>query len=85
MIYKIRDKYCVKVGSKYYEVELIYKQNDIDLKSTTNVVPYTNEDNIECYIFLEYKKELLKEYYNKKFNQPKEINEKHESKKRFRI
>ena len=38
MIYKIEDKYYVRVGKDFTEVELVYKDNDVDLKPTQNIL-----------------------------------------------
>ena len=41
MIYKIDNKYYVRVGKDFTEVELVFKDNDVDLKPTQNIL----EDN----------------------------------------
>ena len=62
MLYKIEDKYYVRVGKDFTEVELVYKDNDVDLKPTQNVL----EDNGNLYWeevnFLAIKDNLLEEH-----------------------
>ena len=62
MLYKIEDKYYVRVGKDFTEVELVYKDNDVDLKTTQNVL----EDNGNLYWeevnFLAIKDNLLEEH-----------------------
>lgn len=59
MIYKIDNKYYVRVGKDFTEVELVFKDNDVDLKPTQNIL----EDNGNIkYIeinFLQEKQSLL--------------------------
>ena len=38
MIYLINNKYYVKVGKDFTEVELVFTDNDVDLKATNNIL-----------------------------------------------
>lgn len=61
-MYEIDNKYYVKVGSKFVEVELIYGDNDIALKPTKNKIRVNNDVNYKELDFLKVKARLLDEH-----------------------
>ena len=65
MIYLINNKYYVKVGKDFTEVELVFTDNDVDLKATNNILENNGNIFFEQINFLEKKKELLEEHNNK--------------------
>ena len=75
MIYKIDNKYYVKVGKDFTEVELVYKDNDVDLKPTQHILENNGNLKYEEVNFLVEKKALLDSYNksNKEFK-PKNKN-----------
>lgn len=69
MLYQIDNKYYVRVGKDFTEVEIIVKGNDIDLKPTTNKVE--NNGNIE---YKEIDFQSNKENLIKEFSKPNKFN-----------
>lgn len=65
MLYLINNKYYVKVGKDFTEVELVFTDNDVDLKATNNILENNGNIFFEQINFLEKKKELLEEHNNK--------------------
>jgi len=61
MIYKIDNKYYVKVGKDFTEVELVFKDNDVDLKPTQNKLENNGNIPYEEINFLQEKGRLLEE------------------------
>ena len=81
MLYKISNKYYVKVGKDFVEVELVYSNNDISLKPTNNKIE--NDGNVK-YIevnFLSEKDNLLAEHKKKNNSFTNEDSFTNESKK----
>lgn len=75
MIYKIDNKYYVRVGKDFTEVELVFKDNDVDLKPTQNIIENNGNVSYEEINFLQEKPKLLeghkssnKEFKNKSKN-----------------
>jgi hypothetical protein len=66
MIYKIDNKYYVKVGKDFTEVELVFKDNDVDLKPTQNKLENNGNIPYEEINFLQEKGRLLEENKNSK-------------------
>ena len=62
MIYKIDNKYYVRVGKDFTEVELVFKDNDVDLKPTQNILEDNGNLKYEEINFLQEKNKLLDEY-----------------------
>lgn len=65
MIYKYEDKYYVKVEQYYVEVELIFENDDVDLRPTYEKLEDDKNIKFEEFNFLRHKKVLLEEH-NKK-------------------
>lgn len=65
MIYLIDGKYYIKVGKDFTEVELVFTDNDIDLKATNNKIENNGNIAFEQFNFLEKKQELLEKNKNK--------------------
>lgn len=61
MLYKIDNKYYVRVGKDFTEVELVFKDNDVDLKPTQKVLENNGNINYEEVNFLQEKTKLLKQ------------------------
>lgn len=61
MLYKIKNKYYVKVGKDFTEVELVFKDNDVDLKPTQNIIENNGNIAYEEINFLQEKGKLLEE------------------------
>lgn len=59
MIYKIDNKYYVRVGKDFTEVELVFKDNDVDLKPTQNILEDNGNINYIEINFLQEKQSLL--------------------------
>ena len=59
MIYKIDNKYYVRVGKDFTEVELVFKDNDVDLKPTQNILEDNGNINYTEINFLQEKQSLL--------------------------
>lgn len=64
MIYKIEDKYYVRVGKDFTEVELVFNDNDVDLKPTQNILENNGNIKYEEINFLAEKNKLLEENKN---------------------
>lgn len=64
MIYKIDNKYYVRVGKDFTEVELVFKDNDVDLKPTQNILENNGKLDYKEINFLQEKSKLLDEYKN---------------------
>lgn len=62
MIYKINNKYYVKVGKDFTEVELVFEDNDVDLKPTQNILENNGNVVFEEINFLNAKQSLLEEH-----------------------
>lgn len=60
MLYKIENKYYVKVSNYFVEVELIFKDNDVDLKPTKNKLEINKYIKYTEINFLDEKQNLLK-------------------------
>lgn len=72
MIYLIDRKYYVRVGKDFVEVELVYKDGDVDLKPTNNKLESNPNLKYEEINFLLEKENLLKNF--KKFDTKKQQN-----------
>lgn len=59
MIYKIDNKYYVRVGKDFTEVELVFKDNDVDLKPTQNILEDNGNIKYVEINFLQEKQSLL--------------------------
>lgn len=66
MLYKYNDKYYIKVEQYYVEVELVFKNNDVDLKPTYKKIQIDKNEKLKEFNFLSSKKELVEEHNNKK-------------------
>lgn len=66
MLYKIDNKYYVRVGKDFTEVELVYKDNDVDLKPTQKVLENNGNINYEEVNFLQEKQKLLDKHNSNK-------------------
>lgn len=64
MIYKIDNKYYVRVGKDFTEVELVFKDNDVDLKPTQNILEDNGNIGYEEINFLQEKPKLLEQNKN---------------------
>lgn len=64
MIYKIENKYYVRVGKDFTEVELVYADNDVDLKPTQNILEDNGKLLYEEINFMQYKPMLLEQHKN---------------------
>lgn len=62
MIYKIENKYYVRVGKDFTEVELVFEDNDVDLKPTQNILENNGNIPYEEINFLNEKGRLLEEH-----------------------
>ena len=62
MIYKIENKYYVRVGKDFTEVELVFEDNDVDLKPTQNIIEDNGNLNYQEINFLNEKGRLLEEH-----------------------
>ena len=62
MIYKIAEKYYVRVGKDFTEVELVFKDNDVDLKPTQNIIEDNGNLTYQEINFLNEKSRLLEEH-----------------------
>lgn len=82
MLYKIDEKYYVRVGKDFTEVELVFENNDVDLKPTQNILEDNGNVFYEEVNFLSEKEKLLEEY-NMADNNEK-INNKNFKKSSFR-
>jgi len=68
MIYLIDNKYYVKVGKDFTEVELVFTDDDVDLKPTNNKLENNGNIPYVTINFLNEKQELLKQFKNKDKN-----------------
>jgi len=62
MIYKIKDKYYIKVGRDFTEVELVFTDNDVDLRPTKNILENNGTISYEEINFMSEKDRLLEEH-----------------------
>lgn len=77
MIYEINNKYYVKVGKDFVEVEVIVKGNNINLKPTSHKLENSNKLKYKQIDILNNKEEFLKKFNNSFSEKPnnKEIEE----------
>lgn len=75
MIYKIDNKFYVKVSGQFVELELVYKNNDVSLKPTTNKIDNKPELKVEEVNFMSIKNQLLKKHNEKNVFEQKDIEE----------
>lgn len=75
MIYKIDNKLYVKVSGQFVELELVYKNNDVSLKPTTNKIDNKPELKVEELNFMSIKPQLLKKHNEKNVFEQKDIEE----------
>ena len=68
MLYLIDNKYYIKVGKDFTEVELVFTDDDVDLRPTNNKLENNGNIPYETINFLSEKEELLKKFKNKKEN-----------------
>lgn len=61
-MYKIKDKYYVKVSGNFVEVELVYSANDVSLKPTNICLEDNGQLNVEEVNFKDIKESLLNEH-----------------------
>lgn len=73
MLFEIDNKYYVKVGKDFIEVEMVFKNNDIDLKATKNKLENNGSLNVREFNFLQEKESLIEEH-------KKQISEEHDNK-----
>lgn len=66
MLYLIDDKYYVKVGKDFTEVELVFTDNDVDLKPTSNIIENNGNIMYETINFLDKKQELIEKHKKEK-------------------
>ena len=72
MLKKYKNKLYVKVGQKYVEVELVFKDNDVDLKPTNKKLENITDIKFEDFDFIANKEKLIKEYKNTEINKDDE-------------
>lgn len=72
MLKKYKNKLYVKVGQKYVEVELVFKDNDVDLKPTNKKLENITDIEFEDFDFISNKEKLIKEYKNTEINKDDE-------------
>lgn len=85
MIYKIDGKYYIKVGKDFTEVELVFTDNDVDLRPTNNILENNGDIKYQEINFLNEKDNLLKEHKSRKSSEESfEPKKKDFSKKLFR-
>lgn len=72
MLKKYKNKLYVKVGQKYVEVELVFKDNDVDLKPTNKKLENITDIKFEDFDFISNKEKLIKEYKNTEINKDDE-------------
>ena len=68
MLFEINNKYYVKVGKDFVEVELVFKDNDVDLKATKNKLENNSSLKIREFNFLQEKKALLEKHKKTEYN-----------------
>lgn len=73
MLYEINKKYYVKVGKYFVEVELVFKDNDVDLKPTKNKIEENNDMNYKTLDFMSAKHKLLNEHKKSKIEKIEKI------------
>lgn len=78
MIYKIGDKYYTRSLPYYYEVELVFSDNDVDLKPTDNIIYDYDVHEYEVIKFLDNKERLIAEHKNKQKDIKNKENDKEE-------
>lgn len=66
MLYKIDNKYYVRVGKDFTEVELVFKDNDVDLKPTNNILEDNGTIKFDTINFLAEKPNILKNHQEEK-------------------
>lgn len=64
MLYKILDKYYVKVGHYFIEVDFIYGDDEIAIKPTERKIEITNDLQYNEISFLELQRQLLENRKN---------------------
>ena len=69
MIYLINGKYYIKVGKDFTEVELVFTDNDVDLKATNNKIENNGNIVFEQFNFLDKKQELLEKHNENKYDE----------------
>lgn len=74
MIYKIDNKFYVKVSGQFVEIELVYENNDVSLKPTTNKINNGPELKVEELNFMSIKSDLLEKHNKKNVFEQKDIN-----------
>ena len=72
MLKKYKNKLYIKVGQKYVEVELVFKDNDVDLKPTNKKLENITDIKFEDFDFISNKEKLIKEYKNTEINKDDE-------------
>lgn len=72
MIYRIDNKFYVKVSGQFVELELVYENNDVSLKPTTNKINNSPELKVEEVDFMKIKSELLKNKVRKNVDDSEE-------------
>lgn len=66
MIYKINGKYYVSVGTVFKEIELVFTENDVDLKVIGTTLERTPGMVVEEINFMQEKDKLLKKHNESK-------------------
>ena len=72
MIYKIEGKYYIKIGEHFREIELVFSDNDVDLRPIGTFLENRPGLQVEAIDFMNEKGNLLEEHKHKNKDKDKD-------------